>query len=122
MTNLDYLISEPRIMMILSRIDAADFNFLLSTSGLSKVNLSSHISRLRNARYLEAISTSDETIAHMAYRLTESGRTAAADCLYWLKAIRSARYCRKRALCSWADSVHRSHGGSAAVLAIAGRE
>jgi len=122
MTNLDYLIAEPRIVMILSRIDAADFAFLLSASGLSQVKLSSHMSRLRNARYVETISNPDGTPPHMTYRLTESGQKAAADCTSWLKAIQSARYCRKRALYSWADSVHRSHAGSAAVLAIAGRE
>jgi DNA-binding MarR family transcriptional regulator len=116
MTNLDYLIAEPRIVMILSRIDAADFAFLLSASGLSQVKLSSHMSRLGNARYVETISNPDATPPH-TYRLTESGRRAAADCTSWLKAIQSARYCRERVLYSWADSVQGSSGGSAAVFA-----
>lgn len=92
MTDLDYLISEPRIVMILSRLDAADFNFLLNASGLSKADLSSHMSRLKRARYVERVASPDGEIRRVAYRLTPSGQWAARDCLYWLRAIRSARH------------------------------
>jgi DNA-binding transcriptional ArsR family regulator len=122
MPNLDYLISEPRIVMILSGIGAADFNFLLSASGMGKISLSAHMSRLRNARYVETISNGDGTAPHLAYRLTESGQKAAAGCLYWLKAIQSVRYCPKRAPRSWMGVVDHSRGENSPLLAIAGRE
>ncbi len=103
MTNLDYLISEPRIVMILFRLDAADFNFLLNASGLSKADLSSHMSRLKRARYVEPVASPDGEIRRVAYRLTPSGQWAARDCLHWLRAVRSARRCRRPAVFSMTD-------------------
>jgi DNA-binding transcriptional ArsR family regulator len=84
MTDLDRAIHEParlRILMILSGVDLADFNFLLSTLGLSKGNLSSHVDRLESAGYVEVRKSFNGKIPHTEYRLTEVGRKALAD--YW---------------------------------------
>ena len=67
MTDLDRAIHEParlRILMILSGVDLADFNFLLSTLGLSKGNLSSHVDRLESAGYVEVRKSFNGKIPH----------------------------------------------------------
>ena len=86
MTDLDRAIHEParlRILMILSGVDLADFNFLLTTLGLSKGNLSSHVDRLEGAGYVEVRKSFNGKIPHTEYRLTGAGREALAD--YWAK-------------------------------------
>ena len=84
MTDLDRVIHEParlRIAMILSGVDMADFNFLLSTLGLSKGNLSAHADRLESAGYVEVLKSFNGKIPHTEYRLTGPGRQALAN--YW---------------------------------------
>ena len=52
---VDRIIHEParlKIMMILSGVDAADFNFLLNTLGLTKGNLSGHMDKLEKSGYV----------------------------------------------------------------------
>jgi len=86
MTDLDRVIHEParlRILMILSGVDTADFNFLLSTLGLSKGNLSAHADRLESAAYVEVLKSFNGKIPHTEYRLTKAGRKALAG--YWAK-------------------------------------
>ena len=93
MTNLDYVIRDPRILMILSDADKADFNFLFSVSGLDEFDLRLHLARLKRAGYVEAIRGFNASIRDTEYRLTEGGQKAVKDCLYWLKVIRSAHRC-----------------------------
>jgi len=84
MTDLDRVIHEParlRILTVLSGVETADFNFLLSTLGLSKGNLSAHVDRLESARYVEVLKSFNGKIPHTKYRLTEAGREALAS--YW---------------------------------------
>lgn len=53
---LDRLIHEPgrlAILTVLSSVSAADFVFLQRTTGLTKGNLSSHLSRLEEAGLVE---------------------------------------------------------------------
>jgi len=107
MTGLDYVIRDPRILMILSDVDKADFTFLLATSTMGKVHLSSHIGRLKSAGYVESFKSLNEMIPHTEYRLTRSGQKAAKDCLYWLKVIQSAHRCRQAAVYSWIDNHRR---------------
>ena len=55
-TDLDRLIHEPArlaIMAILYAAEEADFLFLLREAGLTKGNLSAHLSRLEEAGYVE---------------------------------------------------------------------
>ena len=84
MTDLDRTIHEParlRVLTILSGVDTADFKFLLTALGLSKGNLSSHISRLEDAGYVKVMKSFNGKIPHTDYKLTNTGRKALSD--YW---------------------------------------
>lgn len=81
---LDRIIHESarlRIMMILSGIDKADFNFLLSTLGLSKGNLSRHVEKLELAHYVKVSKTFKGKIPNTCYQLTKKGTNALTQ--YW---------------------------------------
>ncbi len=76
MTELDPHIHQPtrlRIMMLLSGVEQADFNFLRSTVGLTKGNLSSHMSRLEEAGYVLVTKKFDGKMPNTSYRLTRRG-------------------------------------------------
>lgn len=84
MSELDRTIHEParlRILMILSGVDTADFKFLLTTLGLTKGNLSSHMARLEDAGYANVVKTFNGKIPHTEYRLTGAGHEALTE--YW---------------------------------------
>ena len=84
MSEMDRVIHEPvrlRIMAILSGVDRADFKFMLSTLGLSKGNLASHVDKLERAGYVAVEKSFNGKLPHTEYRLTDAGRTALAD--YW---------------------------------------
>ena len=92
MSGLDKTIHEParlRILTILSGVDAADFNFLLETLGLTKGNLSSHMDRLEKAGYVNVKKSFRGKLPHTEFRLTPPGYEALAA--YWadLDAIRA---------------------------------
>ena len=92
MTDLDRVVHEPvrlRIMSILSGVDVADFKFMLSTLGVTKGNLASHVDRLERAGYLRVHKRFNGKVTHTEYRLTGSGRKALTR--YWaaLEEIRS---------------------------------
>ena len=84
MMEIDRVIHEPirlRIMSILSGVDKADFNFVLSTLGLSKGNLSSHIDKLEQAGYVLVEKGFRGKMTCTEYSLTKSGKKALAT--YW---------------------------------------
>ena len=84
MTDPDRTIHEParlRVLTILSGVDTADFKFLLTALGLSKGNLSSHVSRLEDAGYVKVTKSFNGKIPHTDYKLTKTGRKALSD--YW---------------------------------------
>jgi len=84
MNELDRTIHEParlRILMILSGVDVADFNFFLKTLGLTKGNLSSHMDKLEKAGYVEVIKSFQGKMPHTDFRLTDAGRVALTA--YW---------------------------------------
>jgi DNA-binding MarR family transcriptional regulator len=79
MTELDPHVHQPtrlRLLMLLSGVESADFVFLLTTLGLTKGNLSSHMTRLEQAGYIEVSKGFDGKIPHTAYRLTPRGRSS----------------------------------------------
>ena len=81
---LDRIIHEParlRIAMILSAVDRADFNFLVSTLGLTKGNLNSHMNRLERAGYVDVYKTFRGKLPYTEYALTRVGREALDE--YW---------------------------------------
>jgi DNA-binding transcriptional ArsR family regulator len=80
----DKIIHEParlRIMMILSGVESADFNFLLSILGLTKGNLSRHIEKLELAGYVKVNKTFKGKIPNTSYQLTKKGTNALTQ--YW---------------------------------------
>jgi DNA-binding transcriptional ArsR family regulator len=92
MSDLDRVIHEParlRILTLLAGVDAVDFSFLLSTLGLTKGNLSSHMDKLEKAGYVEIEKSFNGRIPHTEFRVTPEGRGALEA--YWrdLDAIRS---------------------------------
>ncbi len=92
MDDLDRTIHEParlRILTILSGVDAADFNFLLNTAGLTKGNLSSHMDRLEKAGYVSVEKSFKGRMPHTKFSITEEGASALKK--YWegLDAIRA---------------------------------
>ena len=84
MNDIDRIVHEPirlRIMSILSGIDKADFNFMISTLGLSKGNLSSHIDKLEQAGYVSVEKSFKGKVTCTEYSLTKAGKKALAT--YW---------------------------------------
>lgn len=79
MSELDRTIHEParlRILTLLSGVDVVDFNFLLSTLGLTKGNLSSHMDKLEKAGYVGVEKSFNGRVPHTDFRLTPEGREA----------------------------------------------
>lgn len=78
-TNFDRLIHEPSrlaIMAVLSACESADFTFLLNATGLSKGNLSAHLSKLRDAGYVNITKGYKGNYPHTTGALTKDGRRA----------------------------------------------
>ena len=83
---LDRIVHEParlRIMMILSGVESADFNFLLSTLGMTKGNLSRHVEKLELAGFVKVNKTFKGRIPNTSYQLTKRGHKALTQ--YWQK-------------------------------------
>ena len=77
--DVDRIIHEPARLMIvavLSAVEEADFLYLLTATELTKGNLSSHLSRLEDAGYVEIEKTFDGKTPRTLCHLTEAGRTA----------------------------------------------
>ena len=92
MSEIDRVIHEParlRILTILSGVDATDFSFLLSTLGLTKGNLSSHMDKLEKAGFVDINKSFNGRVPHTEFRITDEGRQALTQ--YWrdLDAIRA---------------------------------
>ncbi len=78
---VDRLIHEPArlaILTILYTLESADFLFLLRETGLSKGNLSSHLTRLEAAGYVAIEKEFVKKKPHTMARLTQMGRDALA--------------------------------------------
>lgn len=76
---LDRVIHEPaRLMLValLSEVPEVDFLYLLRETGMSKGNLSSHLSRLEAAGYIEVTKTYRGKIQMTLCRLTDDGHQA----------------------------------------------
>jgi DNA-binding MarR family transcriptional regulator len=76
---IDKVIHEPArltIMAYLFVVESADFLFLQRQTGLTWGNLSSHISKLEAAGYVEVTKEFLDKKPHTALQLTKKGRTA----------------------------------------------
>lgn len=77
--HLDRLVHEPARLMIMAYlyvIESGDFTFLSSQTGLTHGNLSSHMSKLESAGYIEVEKEFVDRKPHTMLRLTERGREA----------------------------------------------
>lgn len=88
---IDKIIHEParlRIMMILSGVEKADFNFLVTTLKLTRGNLSCHIEKLEFADYIKVEKSFKGKVPNTSYKITPKGLKSLA--LYWehLDAVR----------------------------------
>jgi DNA-binding MarR family transcriptional regulator len=77
--NIDRLIHEPArliIMTMLNVVESADFLFLQRETGLTKGNLSAHLTKLEETGYVAIEKTYKGKIPLTVCRLTEEGRKA----------------------------------------------
>jgi DNA-binding MarR family transcriptional regulator len=76
---IDRLIHEPARLLIMAHlyvVEGADFLYLMNQTGLTFGNLSSHMSRLEEAGYIEVEKTFVDKRPNTRLRLTEAGRKA----------------------------------------------
>jgi DNA-binding MarR family transcriptional regulator len=77
--DLDRLVHSPARLMILAllyTIEAADFTFLLQQTGLTRGNLSTHLSRLEEGGYIDVKKKFVDRIPRTLIRLAPEGREA----------------------------------------------
>lgn len=89
--DIDRLIHEPARLVLVSMlyaVESVDFTFLLRQSGLTKGNLSAHLSRLEQAGYVEVSKGYRGRVPQTVYSLTPAGRSA----------FQAYRACLKRAV------------------------
>ncbi len=76
---IDKIIHEPARLLIIAYlyvVESADFLFLMNQTGLTKGNMSSHLSKLEAAGYVEVRKEFIKKIPRTLLRLTERGRTS----------------------------------------------
>jgi len=79
LANIDRVIHEPARLLILtylSAVESADFLFLMNQTQLTRGNLSSHLSKLEAAGYVEIKKEFVDKIPRTLLALTERGRKA----------------------------------------------
>jgi DNA-binding MarR family transcriptional regulator len=77
--DLDRLVHEPArlaILTILAAAEEVEFRYLEETIGLTRGNLSSHVSKLEEGRYLEVRKAFRAKLPVTSYRITPAGRSA----------------------------------------------
>lgn len=79
LTEVDRLIHEPARLLIVTTlylVEQADFLFVLTNTGLTKGNLSAHLSKLEGAGYVDIQKTYRGKVPQTLLALTPAGRTA----------------------------------------------
>jgi DNA-binding MarR family transcriptional regulator len=88
--HIDRIIHEPArliIVVILSTVEESDFLYLLRATELTKGNLSSHLSRLEDAGYVNVKKSFVGKTPRTVCNLTEEGRIALETYRSQLKAV-----------------------------------
>ena len=81
LTDVDRLLHDPSravIVAILAAVESADFVFLQRETGLTKGNLSAHLTKLEEAGYIKIEKTFRGKYPLTLCKLTETGREAFA--------------------------------------------
>ncbi len=76
---LDRLVHEPArlaILTVLASAEEVQFKFLEEALGLTRGNLSSHVSKLEEAGYLVVTKAFEDRVPVTSYRITARGRKA----------------------------------------------
>lgn len=79
MPEIDRLIHEPSRLVLVAElyvVDEADFAHLATRTGFTSGNISSHMSKLADAKYVEITKSFVGKRPRTTYRLTDRGRTA----------------------------------------------
>ena len=82
LAGIDKIIHEPARLMLMAYlyvIESADFLFLERQTGLTRGNLSSHMTKLEGAGYVEVQKEFVDKIPRTLFRLTDDGRKAFQD-------------------------------------------
>ena len=82
LAEVDRLVHEPArlmILMVLYTVESADFTFLVNVTELTYGNLSSHLSKLEEAGYVEIEKGYEGKKPQTRVRLTTVGRQAVDD-------------------------------------------
>ena len=82
LAGIDKLIHEPARLMILATlhvVESADFLFVERQTGLTRGNLSSHMSKLEDSGYIEITKEFVDKIPRTLLRITNEGRAALLD-------------------------------------------
>jgi DNA-binding transcriptional ArsR family regulator len=82
LAEIDKLVHEPARLMILATLNAvesADFLFVERQTGLTRGNLSSHLSKLEAAGYVEITKEFVDKIPRTLLRITDQGYAALLD-------------------------------------------
>ncbi len=82
--NINRIVHEPvrlAILKILSSAKSADFNFLLTTLGVTKGNLATHINKLEAENLIEVKKEFLKKIPHTSYKITQKGQQEFEN--YW---------------------------------------
>jgi DNA-binding MarR family transcriptional regulator len=82
LADVDRLVHEPArlmILMVLYTVEIADFTFLINVTELTYGNLSSHLSKLEDAGYVEIEKGYDGKKPRTRLRLTPVGRQAVEE-------------------------------------------
>jgi predicted ArsR family transcriptional regulator len=75
--SINRVVHEPvrlAILKILTSAKEVDFNFLLTTLGLTKGNLATHINKLETTGLIEVKKEFRGKMPHTSYRITKTGR------------------------------------------------
>ncbi len=79
LSEIDRLVHEPArlmLMAILFVVESADFTFLMNQTGMTWGNLSAHMSKLEEARYIEVEKSFKGKRPNTMLHLTPQGRAA----------------------------------------------
>ena len=87
---VDRVLHEPNRMVVaalLYGVEGADYLYLLTETGMSKGNLTSHLAKLEEAEYVEITKSFRGKVPHTMLKLTPKGRKAFDEYRVKLKTI-----------------------------------
>jgi len=90
LADIDRIIHEPARLMILALlyvVESGDFTFLMRQTGLTWGNLSSHMSKLEAAGYIEVEKEFVDKKPRTMLRLTDEGRAAFREYVQSMKQV-----------------------------------